>query len=61
MLNADLSHEIKAVLAVHVDTSTSVRNDIVALRRALDEAQHPALLMVDTISSLASIDYRHDE
>lgn len=52
MLNADLSHEIKAVLAVHVDTSTSVRNDIVALRRALDEAQHPALLMVDCIASL---------
>ncbi len=52
-LLADKSHEIKAVLAVHVDTSTSVRNDIAGLRAALDDAGHPALLMVDCIASLA--------
>lgn len=52
-LLADKSHEIKAVMAVHVDTSTSVRNDIAGLRAALDDAGHPALLMVDCIASLA--------
>ncbi len=51
-LRADKAHRIKAVLAVHVDTSSSVRNDIPALRRALDEAGHPALLMADCIASL---------
>lgn len=51
-LKADTAHAIKAVLAVHVDTSTSVRNDIAALRKAMDEAGHPALLMVDCIASL---------
>lgn len=52
VLTADTRHEIKAVLAVHVDTSSSVRNDITALRAVLDEAGHPALLMVDCIASL---------
>jgi alanine-glyoxylate transaminase/serine-glyoxylate transaminase/serine-pyruvate transaminase len=51
-LSADKSHQIKAVLAVHVDTSTSIRNDIAALRQVLDRAEHPALLMVDCIASL---------
>ena len=51
-LRADTSHRIKAVLAVHVDTSTSIRNDIKALRDALDETDHPALLMADCIASL---------
>ncbi len=51
-LRADSHHEIKAVLAVHVDTSTSVRNDVAGLRAALDAAGHPALLMVDCIASL---------
>jgi len=51
-LSADTSHRIKAVLAVHVDTSTSIRNDIAALRRVMDEVGHPALLMADCIASL---------
>ena len=51
-LKADTTHQIKAVLAVHVDTSTSLRNDILATRRAMDDAGHPALLMVDCIASL---------
>lgn len=51
-LAADKAHRIKAVLAVHVDTSTSVKNDIAGLRRVLDEAGHPALLCVDCIASL---------
>ena len=46
---------------VHNETSTGVVSDIAAVRRAIDAARHPALLMVDTISSLGSIDYRHDE
>ncbi len=52
-LAADRAHTIKAVLATHVDTSTSIRNDIAALRAAIDEAGHPALLMADCIASLA--------
>lgn len=52
-LRADKDHKIKAVLAVHVDTATSVRNDIAALRRVLDQVGHPALLMADCIASLA--------
>ena len=51
-LSADKAHRIRAVLAVHVDTSTSIRNDIAALRKAIDAAGHPALLMVDCIASL---------
>lgn len=52
-LRADKGHKIKAVLAVQTDTSTSVRNDIAAIRRAIDAAGHPALLMVDCICSMA--------
>lgn len=52
-LAADSAHRIKAVLAVHVDTSTGIRNDIAALRAALDETGHPALLMADCIASMA--------
>ncbi len=51
-LKQDSTHRIKAVLGVHVDTSSSVRNDIAGLRKAMDEAQHPALLMADCIASL---------
>jgi len=57
----DAKHEIKAVCVVHNETSTGVTSRIAEVRKAMDRAQHPALLMVDTISSLASIDYRHDE
>ena len=57
----DTGHRIKAVCVVHNETSTGVTSDVAAVRRAIDAARHPALLMVDTISSLASIDYRHDE
>src|SRR5215211_4471343 len=53
--------EIKAVAVVHNETSTGVASGIAAVRRAIDKAGHPALLLVDTISSLGSIDYRHDE
>jgi alanine-glyoxylate transaminase/serine-glyoxylate transaminase/serine-pyruvate transaminase len=60
-LTVDRSHEIKAVMVVHSETSTGVANDISAVRRTMDDAKHPALLMVDTVSSLASLDYRHDE
>lgn len=60
-LRDDKAHEIKAVCVVHNETSTGCVTDIAAIRRAMDSAKHPALLMVDTISSLASIDYRHDE
>lgn len=57
----DSTHEIKAVCVVHNETSTGVVSNIAAIRQAIDAAGHPALLMVDTISSLASIDYRMDE
>jgi alanine-glyoxylate transaminase/serine-glyoxylate transaminase/serine-pyruvate transaminase len=60
-LGADREHNIKAVLVVHNETSTGVTSRIPEIRRAMNQAHHPALLMVDTISSLASIDYRHDE
>lgn len=60
-LAADRDQEIKAVLVVHNETSTGVQSRIPELRRALNSANHPALLIVDTISSLASMDYRHDE
>jgi alanine-glyoxylate transaminase/serine-glyoxylate transaminase/serine-pyruvate transaminase len=60
-LAEDRAHRIKAVMVVHNETSTGVTSDVAAVRRALDAAAHPGLLMVDTISSLASIDYRHDE
>ncbi len=57
----DKAHRIKAVCVVHNETSTGCTSRIDEVRRAMDAAGHPALLMVDTISSLASIDYRHDE
>ncbi|MFE0838618.1 pyridoxal-phosphate-dependent aminotransferase family protein [Achromobacter insolitus] len=60
-LAEDTAHGIKAVCVVHNETSTGVTSDIAAVRAAIDGAAHPALLMVDTISSLGSIDYRHDE
>ncbi len=60
-LHADPQHRIQAVCVVHNETSTGVTSDIAAVRRAIDDAKHPALLMVDTISGLASADYRHDE
>ena len=60
-LGADRDHSIKAVLVVHNETSTGVTSSIPEIRRALNQTRHPALLMVDTISSLASINFRHDE
>jgi alanine-glyoxylate transaminase/serine-glyoxylate transaminase/serine-pyruvate transaminase len=60
-LRADADKRIKAVCVVHNETSTGVTSRIGEARRAIDAAGHPALFMVDTISSLASIDYRHDE
>ena len=57
----DKSHSIKAVCVVHNETSTGVTSDIAAVRKAIDEAKHPALLIVDTISGLASADFRHDQ
>jgi alanine-glyoxylate transaminase/serine-glyoxylate transaminase/serine-pyruvate transaminase len=60
-LAADRAHAYKAVLAVHNETSTGVTSDVAAVRRAIDRARHPALLLVDTVSSLASIDFRMDE
>jgi len=59
-LREDREQTIKAVCVVHNETSTGVTSNVPAVRRAIDESCHPALLMVDTISSLASIDYRHD-
>lgn len=60
-LAADTGHGIKAVMVVHNETSTGVTSRIPEIRAAIDEADHPALLFVDTISSLGSIDYRHDD
>lgn len=60
-LAEDKQHAIKAVMVVHNETSTGVTSRVGAVRKAIDAARHPALLMVDTISSLGSIDYRHDE
>lgn len=59
-LAADTGHRFKAVCVVHNETSTGATSSIPEVRRVLDRAGHPALLMVDTISSLGSIDYRHD-
>jgi alanine-glyoxylate transaminase / serine-glyoxylate transaminase / serine-pyruvate transaminase len=61
ILREDRDHKIKAVMVVHNETSSAVTNSVPAIRKALDRAGHPALLMVDTISSLGSMDYRHDE
>jgi alanine-glyoxylate transaminase/serine-glyoxylate transaminase/serine-pyruvate transaminase len=60
-LAADTDHEIKAVCMVHNETSTGVASRVDSVRDAIDNANHPALFLVDTISSLGSIDYRHDE
>jgi alanine-glyoxylate transaminase / serine-glyoxylate transaminase / serine-pyruvate transaminase len=60
-LRADADKRIKAVCVVHNETSTGVVSRVPEVRKAIDAARHPALFMVDTISSLASIDYRHDE
>jgi alanine-glyoxylate transaminase/serine-glyoxylate transaminase/serine-pyruvate transaminase len=57
----DTTHQIKAVCVVHNETSTGCTSPIAKIRAVMDDINHPALLMVDTISSLASIDYRHDE
>lgn len=59
-LQQDTSHSIKAVCVVHNETSTGLTADIPAVRAALDNAKHPALLLVDTISSLGSVDFQHD-
>lgn len=60
-LAADRAHRIAAVMVVHNETSTGVTSRIPEIRAAIDDADHPALLLVDTISSLGSIDYRHDD
>jgi alanine-glyoxylate transaminase / serine-glyoxylate transaminase / serine-pyruvate transaminase len=60
-LAADTGHEIKAVTIVHSETSTGILSDVPAVRKAMDRAKHPALLMVDAISSLGVHDYRHDD
>lgn len=60
-LKADTQHSIKAVCVVHNETSTGVTSNIAAVRKAMDAASHPALLLVDTISGLACADYRHDD
>ncbi|MFZ4407439.1 MAG: pyridoxal-phosphate-dependent aminotransferase family protein, partial [Paracraurococcus sp.] len=61
VLREDKAHGIRAVCVVHNETSTGATSRIAAVRRAIDAAGHPALLLVDTISGLGSIDYRHDE
>ena len=60
-LAADTKHTIRAVLVCQNETATGVASDVAAIRRALDETRHPALLMVDSVSALASIDFRMDE
>jgi len=60
-LKQDLGRRIKAVLVVHSETSTGVASRVPLIREAMDAADHPALLLVDTISSLGSMEYRHDE
>jgi len=60
-LEADRNHSIKAVLVCQNETATGVASDVAAIRRVLDDARHPALLFVDTVSALASIDFRMDE
>ena len=60
-LRADRDHRIRAVLVTHNETATGVRSDVAAVRRAMDAAGHPALLLVDGVSSIASMDFRMDE
>lgn len=61
ILKADTKHEIKGVFATHNETATGVASNIAAVRKALDDAKHPALLYVDGVSSIASLDFRMDE
>jgi alanine-glyoxylate transaminase/serine-glyoxylate transaminase/serine-pyruvate transaminase len=61
ILKADTAHTIKVVLATHNETATGVKSDIAAVRRALDAAGHPAMLFVDGVSSIGSMDFRFDE
>ncbi|WP_298934569.1 L-aspartate--glyoxylate aminotransferase BhcA [uncultured Ruegeria sp.] len=61
ILAADKAHEIKAVLATHNETATGVKSDIAGVRRSLDAAGHPALLLVDGVSSIASMDFQFDD
>jgi len=61
VLTVDKNHAIKAVCVVHNDTATGITSDIPAIRKAIDRARHPALFLVDTISSLGSMDFQHDE
>lgn len=61
ILTADNSHQIKAVLVTHNETATGVKSDVAAVRKALDDAGHPALLFVDGVSSIGSMDFRFDE
>ena len=60
-LSADKKHEIQAVCIVHNETSTGALSDVKAVRNAIDNAKHPALFLVDTISGLGSADYKHDD
>jgi alanine-glyoxylate transaminase/serine-glyoxylate transaminase/serine-pyruvate transaminase len=60
-LKADKNHEIKAVLATHNETATGVTSDIAAVRKAMDNAKHPAMLFVDGVSSVASLEFKMDE
>ncbi len=60
-LAADKGHEIKAILFTHNETATGVTSDVAGVRKALDDAKHPALLMVDGVSSIGSIDFRMDD
>ncbi|TCD12434.1 L-aspartate--glyoxylate aminotransferase BhcA [Oricola cellulosilytica] len=61
ILAGDKAHAIRAVLVTHNETATGVRSDVAAVRKALDSANHPALLLVDGVSSIASMDFRMDE
>ena len=60
-LAADRGHEIKAVLMVHTDTATAIDSDVAQIRKAIDEAGHPALYLVDTIAALSMVDFRMDD
>ena len=60
-LSADKQHQIKAVLVCQNETATGVTSDVAAMRQAMDSVKHPALLFVDSVSALASIDFRMDE
>ena len=61
ILSADTGHQFKAVMIVQNETSTGAATNVPSIRTAMDSARHPALLLVDTISSLGSVDYRHDD